>query len=177
VCVFSKFEMCKTKAEEDGLVAQLQELEEIIRDKAEEVEKVQGVTGKQFNKRVRDAMYETKHNGDEYYGEQDEAASKEPNPFVRRKTIQHTMHFGEEAERKKQEETEKQRKVDEAEKAVLEEKERRGETIRASQLLSDIHSLKRKKSGLMEERTVLQGLEGTQRLIAQAHDFDLDLDI
>lgn len=164
------------REEEEKLVQQLHELDEIIKEKAEEVEKVAEVKGVSFNKRVREGMYETAKHDEQEAEEQDEGASKEPNPFVRRKTIQHTMHFGEEAERLAREEAEKRRKIEEQEKAAAEEKRRKEEAIRASQLLSDINSLKRKKTGVVEERHVLQGLESSQ-LLSQAHNFELDIDI
>lgn len=164
------------KEDEEKLLANLAELEEIIKEKSETVEKVE-VKGQSFNKRVREKMYETSQNGEVYYGEENESAAKEPNPFVRRKTIQHTMSFGEEAERLAREEAEQRRKLEEEEKAAQEEKRRREEVVRGSELLSDVNALKRKKTVVTEERFVLQGLEGSHHLLAQAHNFDLDIDI
>lgn len=164
------------KDEEASLIQQLHELDELIKEKAEEVEKVAEIKGVSFNKRVREGMYETANHGEPNAGEEEEGASKEPNPFVRRKTIQHTMHFGEEAERLAREEAEKRQRVEEQERAAQEEKKRKEEAIRASQLLSDINSLKRKKTAVVEERVVLQGLESAQ-LLSQAHNFELDIDI
>lgn len=163
--------------EENELKAQLQELDDIIKEKAEKVEKVAEVKGVSFNKRIRDKMYETEQNGEEYYGHVDDSDVKEPNPFVRRKTIQHTMHFGEEAERLAREEAEKRRKIEEQERAAKEEQARREHTVKSSQLLSDIHSLKRTKTLVVEENAILQGLESTQQRVAQAHNFELDIDI
>jgi hypothetical protein len=109
--------------------------------------------------------------------EEDESIAKEPNPFVRRKTIQHTMHYGEEAERLAREEAEKRRVLDDQDREVQEKKKKREEAIQSSALLSDMHKLKRKKVTVDDEKKVLDGLHGSQLQLSRAHDFELDIDI
>ncbi len=165
----------------EELQAMLEKLEELINKKAVEVEKVSSVAGTSYNERVREAMFSTAGNRGEDYYKQDADAEKlaaNPNPFVRRKTIQHVMHVGEEADRLKREEEEKRRKIEAKEAEIAAEKKRKEDMIQSSVLLSDMHALKRKKTATEHDEThVLNSLEGAQGQLEKAHDFELELDI
>jgi hypothetical protein len=168
------------EGELEQLQAVMEKLEELIASKAEEVEKVGSVAGKSYNERVREAMFKTSgNNGEEYYKEDEEAEGQaNPNPFVRRKTIQHVMHVGEEAERLKREADDKRKAVEAREAALQAEKKRKEDMIQSSVLLSDMHALKRKKTMTEhDESHVLQNLDGVQGQLEKAHDFELELEI
>ena len=169
------------ESELEELQAVLEKLDELIAKKAAEVEKVSSAVGSSYNERVREAMFKTSgNNGEDYYKEEEEDADRQanPNPFVRRKTIQHVMHVGEEADRLKREADEKRKKIEAREAEAQAEKKRKEEMIQSSVLLSDMHALKRKKTMTEhDESHVLKSLDGVQGQLEKAHDFELDLDL
>lgn len=160
------------------LKAQLQAIEEVIEEKANKTERTVSKIGSTFNERVREAMFKTSGEGgaEHYYDEEaTDRSSANPNPFVRRKTIQHVMHVGEEAERLAREQQEEKRRLEEAEaeqrRLVAEREARRA----ADPIASDMHALKRKKTEV--ETLTDHGVTGAAKQLVAAHDFDLDLDI
>jgi hypothetical protein len=165
-------------AEVARLVARIEELQEIIVEKSQAVEGDVSKVGNNYNERVREEMFKTTGTGTEhYYEEKGKAGAGNANAFVRRKTIQHVMHVGEEADRRKEQLEEEKKKKEQEEADALAEKKRKEEMIKASVLLSDIHGLKRKKNVDHDESTVLKGLAGSISQMEAAHDFELDLDI
>jgi len=123
-------------------------------------------------------MFKTSGSENYYKEEKLDASGKAvSNPFVRRKTVQHMMHVGEEAELRKAAEEEERRKREEQEKAREEEKRKRTERIAQNALLSDMHALKRKKTLEPDEESIFGGLRGVQSKLEAAQDFEFDLDI
>lgn len=175
-----KVQMDRVPLDEDKLRQlreQLEDIERLIEEKAVKVERNVSKVGSTYNERVREAMFKTSTEGQEnYYGDDGEdRSSAAPNPFVRRKTIQHVMHVGEEADRlQKEQDAEKKRKEDaESEQARLrtEREARRA----ADPIASDMHALKRKKTDA--EPVDFKGLTAAAKQLVDAHDFDLDLEI
>lgn len=165
-----------TKAPEEEVrkvQEEIEDLEELIEEKAELVEKRDTTAGLSYNERVRATA--TTGEGLENYYEEDDGTVKTSNPFIRRKTIQHLMHVGEEAEKLKKEEEDAKKKLEEEEIAKIETKRKKEERRKQDAMLSDIHALKRKKTDDVEDYKNLLG--GAKKQLEQAHNFDIDIDL
>ncbi len=175
-----KVQMDRVPLEEDKLRQlreQLEDIERLIEEMAVKVERNVSKVGATYNERVREAMFKTSADGQEnYYGaDGEDRSSANPNPFVRRKTIQHVMHVGEEADRlQKEQNAEKQRKED-AEAELVRLRSEREARRAADPIASDMHALKRKKTDA--EPVDFKGLTAAAKQLVDAHNFDLDLEI
>ena len=179
--------VAREKGDVEGLELVQTEMDALQEEITARVELQEGATtatakvGSTYNERVREAMFKT--DGDSYYKEKERLQLKDSNdrpvanPFVRRKTVQHVMHVGEEADRIKAEEEAKRKKRELEEEKRLEDKRLREERIAQSTLLSDMHGLKRKKMGEHDEESVIHGLTGHNSEMQAAHNFELDIDI